>query len=541
MTRIALAVSLACATGLASPLAMAGKEADVQLVQRDRFVTEGGAAGDGGAEIVAYDKATKRLFVMNAGPATVDVLSVGADGSLEYLDTIDASSLGGGANSVDASGGIVAVAVQAEVKTDPGLVVFYDAATLAKLGQVTVGALPDMVTFTPNGRFALVANEGEPNADYSVDPEGSVSVIDLTAGPAGATVRTVRLDTVALPPGSVCMGGVRLFGANNPTLAQDLEPEYITTDGSTAWVTLQENNAVATIQVRTARLLSIRGLGCKDHSLPGAGIDASDRDVDGSSASGGKINIANWPVKGVFMPDAIDMIRFQGDAFLLTANEGDSRVYPDPCGGTGQPACVLNEEIRVGSGSYLLDPVKFPDAANLKLPINLGRLTVTSRSGDTDGDGDFDEIHAFGARSFSIFNAATGELVFDSGDEFEQLTKLAVPTRFNSNGGADTFDTRSDNKGPEPEAVKIGRAYGRSYAFIASERTGGLFTYQIDNPYDPRLVSYLPFPEDGDRAPEGLEYVTAADSPTGRPLLFVGSEVSGSATLYEVLRANATP
>jgi 3-phytase len=520
---------------------MAANYPDIQLVQRDRFVTVGGAAGDGGAEIVAYDKATKRLFVMNAGPATVDVLSVGADGSLEYLDTIDASSLGGGANSVDASDGIVALAIQAEVKTDPGLVAFYDAATLGQLGQVTVGALPDMVTFTPKGKFALVANEGEPNADYSVDPEGSVSVIDLSFGPAAATVRTVRLNTVALPSGSVCMGGVRLFGANSPTIAQDLEPEYITTDGKTAWVTLQENNAVATIDVRKATLLSINGLGCKDHALPGAGLDASDRDLDGTSGGGGKINIANWPVKGLFMPDGIDMIRFRGDAFLLTANEGDSRVYPDPCGGTGQPACVLNEETRVGSGSYLLDADKFPTAATLKLPNNLGRLTVTSRSGDTDGDGDFDEIHAFGARSFSIWNAATGELVFDSGDDFEQETKVAVPTRFNSNGGADTFDTRSDNKGPEPEAVTIGRAYGRNYAFIASERTGGLFTYRIDNPFDPRFVAYLPFPEDGDRGAEGLEYVRAADSPTGTPLLLVGSEVSGSATLYEVLRTNAKP
>jgi 3-phytase len=536
MNRIALAISTACAL-LATSSAFAGKQADVVLEQRGRFVTEGGAAGDGGAEIVAYDKGTKRLFVMNAGPATVDVLEVGADGSLAKIGTIDASSLGGGANSVDARDGLVAVAIQAEVKTDPGLVAFYDAATLQKLGEVTVGALPDMVTFTPNGKYVLVANEGEPNADYSVDPEGSVSVVDLAGGPAAATVRTVRLDTVALPPGSVCMGGVRLFGVNSPTLAQDLEPEYITTDGKTAWVTLQENNAVATIQVRTATLLSIRGLGCKDHSLPGAGIDASDRDVDGSSAGGGKINLANWPVKGLYMPDAIDMLRYQGDRFLMTANEGDARVYPDPCGGSGEPACVLNEEIRVGSGSYLLDAGKFPDAATLKLPINLGRLTVTSRSGDTDGDGDYDEIHAFGARSFSIWNAATGELVFDSGDDFEQRTAVAVPTRFNSNGGADTFDTRSDNKGPEPEAITLGKAYGRDYAFIASERTGGLFVYQVDNPYDPRFVSYLPFPEDGDRAPEGLEFVKAEDSPTGRPLLFVGNEVSGSATVFEVLRA----
>jgi 3-phytase len=536
MNRIALAVSTACALLSASP-AIAGRQSDIVLEQRGRFVTEGGLAGDGGAEIVAYDTTTQRLFVMNAGPATVDVLAVGADGSLAKVGTIDASSLGGGANSVDASGGIVAVAVEAAVKTDPGLVVFYDAASLAKLGQVTVGALPDMVTFTPNGRYALVANEGEPNADYSVDPEGSVSVIDLEKGPATATVRTVRLDTVALPPGSVCMGGVRLFGANSPTLAQDLEPEYITTDGRTAWVTLQENNAVATIDVRTATLDSIRGLGCKDHSLPGAGIDASDRDVNGSSSGGGKINIANWPVKGLFMPDSIDLLRFRGDAFLLTANEGDSRVYPDPCGGAGQPACVLNEETRVGSSGYVLDPGTFPNAATLKLPANLGRLTVTSRSGDTDGDGDFDEIHAFGARSFSVWNAATGELVFDSGDEFEQVTKVAVPTRFNSNGGADTFDTRSDNKGPEPEALTTGKAYGRTYAFVGSERTGGIFTYQVDNPFEPRFVSYTPFPEDGDRAPEGLEFVKAEDSPTGNPLLFVGSEVSGSATAYEVLRA----
>ena len=80
--------------------------------------------------------------------------------------------------------GVVALAVEANPKTSAGVVAWVRASDLTVLGTDTVGALPDMLTFTPDGSHLLVANEGEPNSynqPDSVDPVGSVSVIALAA------------------------------------------------------------------------------------------------------------------------------------------------------------------------------------------------------------------------------------------------------------------------------------------------------------------------------------------------------------------------
>jgi hypothetical protein len=312
---------------------------------------------------------------------------------------------------VDVARGILAVAVEAKVKTDPGLVAFYSTHDYRLLGTAPVGALPDMVTFTPDGRRVLVANEGEPSA-YEVvdgvlpiDPEGSVSIIDIGRGCARPHVRTAHFRRFNGRRDALVKAGVRLFG-KNATVAQDLEPEYIAVSGDEAFVTLQENNALAIVDVDQARVKSIVPLGTKDHSKAGNGLDASDRDL--------KINIASWPVKGMYQPDGIAAYRFWGRTFLVTANEGDARDYDG-----------LAEEARVGSSSYELDATAFPNATDLKKNEALGRLTVTNQTGDTDGDGDFDEIHAFGARSFSIWDAATGRLVHDSGQDLEEINAVS--------------------------------------------------------------------------------------------------------------------
>ena len=252
------------------------------------------------------------------------------------------------------------------------------------------------------------------------------------------------------------------------------------------------------------------------------GFDASDRD--------NAINIRSWPVFGMYEPDAIASFEVGRRRYLITANEGDARDWPG-----------FSEEARVGS--LPLDATVFPDGATLKANGNLGRLNVTRTLGDTDGDGDFDELYTLGGRSFSIWTA-WGSLVFDSGSDFEHVIAAREPAFFNASNDDRAFDSRSDNKGPEPEAVAIGTIGKRTYAFIGLERMGGIMVYDVSNPIAPVFVDYAnnrDFTVDPataeaakDLGPEGVIFIDAKDSPTRAPLLVVANEVSGTVTLYSV-------
>jgi len=190
-----------------------------------------------------------------------------------------------------------------------------------------------------------------------------------------------------------------------------MEPEYIAVskDSKTAWVGLQENNALAIVDLSSAQVTDVVALGFKDHSRPENAIDASNKD--------GKINIATYPVKGMYMPDAITSVTTNNKTYILTANEGDSRDYDG-----------FSEEVRVAD--LKLDPKAFPNAKELQDKKVLGRLKTTTTMGDTDGDGDFDEIYSYGARSFSVWSAK-GELIWDSGNQFAKKMAELRPNDFN--------------------------------------------------------------------------------------------------------------
>jgi hypothetical protein len=504
-----------------------------------------------GAEIPTYDPITRRAFVVNAGAATVDVLDLQNPseptpvGSLDIVADLAPRSVGA-ANSVDTRFGILVVAVEAEPNQDEGYIAFYSTVTLGLLGVQPAGALPDMITFSESGRYVLVANEGEPDDSYTIDPEGTVTIIDLFRLGQPDFSRTVDFTDFNQggPRHGELPADVRIYGPG-ASVAQDLEPEYITTDGNTAWVTLQESNAIAVIDIRTARVKKVFALGFKDHSRARNKLDASDDD--------GAINIRRWPVFGMYQPDSIANFEYDGKQYLITANEGDTRNYDG-----------YSEEERVED--LELDPTAFPDGDPLKLPENLGRLSVTTALGDTDGDGDFDQLFVPGGRSFSIWNARTGALVFDSGAELEQLLANLLPDEFNANHEEnDSFDNRSDNKGPEPEGVTLGKVQGKLHAFVGLERIGGIVVLDLSDPRNPKFVDYhnnrnfrdaagdpvptcaefdppasddiddciKPNPAAGDLGPEGLKFVPAGQSPNGKPLLIVGNEVSGTTTVYE--------
>jgi hypothetical protein len=406
---------------------------------------------------------------------------------------------GGFVNSLDVYDGKLAAAIESVNKQAPGKVVVFDAATLVPIKSITVGALPDMVTYSKDGNFILTANEGEPNDSYTDDPIGSVSIINIKNG---YTVSNVDFSGFASKLPELAAKGFRVFGPGL-NFSKDVEPEYITTseDGKTAWVTLQENNAIAELDIRSATVRIIYPLGFKSYAAAGNNVDVSDRD--------GRISFGTANVFGMFQPDAISSLRYEGKTYLFTANEGDSREY------TG-----FTEMQRVSAAN--LDPVAFPDAAALKTDAVLGRLNMTKTLGDKDKDGDYDEIYSLGARSFSVWDASNGNLVWDSKDFLDrECFTLGLYD-----------DTRSDDKGAEPEAITIGRVGAKTIAIVGMERTDAFAIYDVTNPTSPVFVKMY---KTGD-APEGILFIPASKSPIQQSLIVVSSENDGFVKIYKATK-----
>lgn len=518
---------------------------------------ETGTFDESAAEIVAFDAGTDRLFVVNAQSGAIDVLDVTDPTEPTLVETVSMAGQtlsdgtvvpeGAEVNSVAVHDGVVAVATQAPQKTDPGWVVFLTADGEG-LGGVHIGSLPDMTAFSPDGQHVVVANEGEPAEDFSSDPEGSVAVIDVSGLPE-VTQDDVRLARfTAWDEDRELPDGVRVFGPDVPVpdgqepagrVARNLEPEYVTVsaDSTTAWASLQEANAIATIDLESAEVTEILPVPTTDHSQQGFALDPSDRDD--------ATDIDTWPVTGLPQPDAIGAYTADGSDYLVTANEGDAREWGD-----------YEEGVRVGDETYELCADAFGGeeaVAELKREENLGRLNATTASGQR-GDGCYEEIVAFGSRSFSILDAE-GNRIFDSGQTIEsEIARLiedgVLPEHaFNANHSANpSFDARSDDKGPEPEGLALGEVGDRTYLFLGLERVGGVMVFDITAPAEASYVTYLntrnwdaeyedELPEGvdpGDLGPEGLDFISAEDSPTGVPLLAVGYEVSGTTTMFEV-------
>jgi len=542
------------------------------LAQIGRFAAPGVAFDEGGAEIVAHDSASQQLFVINADAGTIDVLDFSDPTSPTRTTQLDpVADVGGtvdGVNSVAvSSNGRVAAALEDATATDDGKVAFYDAASRNFLGSADAGPLPDMVAFTPDGSRLLVANEGEVPEDagndelrdFSGDVPGSVSVIDLSGGVGSAT--ETRLGFAAFNTGGARAGelpdAVRI-NPNAATVADDLEPEFITVadDGSRAVVSLQENNALAEIDLSGASpaIARIVAMGTKDHSLGFNAMDASDDDGSCTAMDPACINIkARSNVAGLYMPDGIDTFSAGGTTYVITANEGDGR-------GEATDECAIKDD---AGGSLKLDSRVFP--ASVQADAELGELSVScddinqdqAYAGDTDADGNIEQLRAFGARSVSVVELDSG-VVGDSGDGFERVTAHrdlfgSAPFLFNDDNDDDSpeRDARSDAKGPEPEGVVTGTIGGRTHAFVGLERVGGIMMYDVSNPRRPRFVDYInnrdftitgtdlengnePLDSAGDWGPEGLVFIPAGESPNGDDLLVVGNEVTGTTTVYSV-------
>ncbi len=489
------------------------------------------------------------MFVVNSRVGAIDVIDLSDPTKPKFISQLNASSVlaGSSINSVAVFNGMVAVAIQAPVKTAAGRLALYRASDLSLLGSATVGALPDMVTFTPDGKTVLTANEGEPSDDYQIDPEGSISIIDVS-NPAKLVVRTAGFGAFTSQEAALRAKGIRINGPG-ASASQDFEPEYIalSADGRTAWVTLQENNALAKVDVATATVTDILPLGFKNHGVAGNGLDASDAD-------GKTINIKTWPgVHGMFQPDALASYTVGGKTFLVTANEGDARAWGEDnsaywagdaskgfveefrvkhlinkSGWSGRAGDDLPPQLNALAAGALLSPATFGycgaidgDPKDCRKDEQLGRLNISwtmgyrtntdgspmmfSSAGLADPTGNrlmYDKLYSYGARSFSIWGE-DGALVWDSGAEIEKFLasadcrlgstrSLACADFFNSgHNEGNAKDSRSDAKGPEPEGVALGKIGSKTFAFIGLERMGGVLVYDITNPAAPFRVDYL--------------------------------------------------
>ncbi len=413
-----------------------------------------------------------------------------------------------------------------------GRIAIFDKSNGSILKTLDVGYHPDSVSMTPDGTKLLIVNEGEfisTSADATFARPGSVSVIDISGVTAGNyTTALAGLTSGAVSTYDFTAGnlgsGVTIDGLRNARLdtlttktanAGDIEPEYITATNTTAYVTLQENNAIAALDLATGKYTAIHDLGSITKT-----IDASDRD---GASSGTSISI-NDVVRGLPMPDTLTKFEREGSTFLVTANEGDAR--PDD-GDIARGAASAIDIVDDGSGDQIYTGGNVGNTG-------IGRLSILKDQGDTDGDGLIENPTMMGTRSFSIWNAETGALVFDSASMIEEFVAANDPTTFNINSGnLAAKDTRSDDKGPEVEALAFGSIDGKDFVFVGAERQNGIFQFDITDLENVFIAGYYnPISGTDDSggafiSPESIVFIGAGDNPTGQNLLLVGFEGTG--------------
>ncbi len=506
----------------------------LNITHKGRY-TSGADFDKGGTEIVKYNPKNGYAYSVNGDKEALDIIDVkhpGKDGAINLVKRIYLQDNGIEAGdltsvTVHPSGDYVAVSAPAVDKTKPGHVVFYGS-NGDYINNVTVGSLPDMVTFSKDGKYLLVANEGEPSDDYTVNPPGSVSVIDVTGGPANVNANNVRTAMFTKEH----QEGIRALGPNAEDAYLNIEPEYIAVDSQSkyAYVTLQEVSAIAKVDIAKGQIVQVKGLPYKDHSLAQNAMDVSDED--------GKSELRRVPVLGLLQPDGIDTYDYNGETYLLIANEGDSQDYE----GYSEEKRVkkLKDDIQLDVRYYQgYTQAELDDMVENGLfdDEQLGRLKVTTSHAFKDGNGKYNALVSYGGRSFSILRASDLEMIYDSGSDIEQRVLDLLPERFNANyEAADDIkvDDRSDDKGLEAENVVVGKVGSHSYAFVGLERVGGIMIYDITNPNEPYFVKYLYDPDNKDISPEGITFESAEESPNGKPMLITSFELSGTTSAWEL-------
>jgi len=496
-----------------------------------------------GGEISSYANGT--VLTTNSGNNTgtvrhgVQVYTLTSNATLEDDGFIDLSSVFGGVSNIssvtsvvaDPRGfGVASIVPIGITQNNLGKIAIFDTNTGDILKMFNVGYHPDCVVLTPDKTKILVANEGEYNASEAFARPGSLSVIDISSVMTTADIVNLTQSNVATFEFQDfnLATGVTLRGVRDNTLAMNtanttagfanIEAEYVTATNTQAYVTLQENNAIATFDFATKKFTRIANLGTVTQT-----VDASDQD---GPSSGKKIDI-NDTVTGLPMPDTVASFTKNGILFLVTANEGDAR--PDD-GDIARGSAIITANLTSSNATTVIN-------------AGLTRLSLLKNVGDIDGDGKIDQPTMMGTRSFTIWNAATGNRTYDSGSAIETYVANNNPLTFNINSGnATQWDTRSDDKGPEPEALAYGSVAGRDYVFVGNERENGVMAFDITSTTDVKVVGYFNTVTNTSDSggsfvsPESITFVPADQNPTRKNLLVVGYEgtgTNGSLAVYE--------
>jgi len=507
-----------------------------------------GVSTPGGGEVVSFDPNTNRLLSTTSLAGInhqIDAYSLLANGTLTPATPTFLNSVFGAANTSSISSvysdsrgfGVATVIPTAKGASDFGRLAFFDPSTGTVFHTVDLGYHPDHVSSTPDGTKLLIANEGEYGSTDSAVPEavnraGSVTVVDLSSVTSGnfltqiPSLGATNVATYEFTAPNLAVG-VTIDGTRNNRLdtlsvktadAADIEPEFITATNDKAFITLQENNAIATLNLTgpdVGKYTAINNLGTITTV-----IDASDRDPQNGGTTA--INI-NDTVAGLPMPDTIVSFSKGGVTYLATANEGDNRV-DDADRVRGASAGIDTTDGGLGDVFY---------SGSLSSSAGIGRLYLSNIDGNVDGDGAIDVPTTIGTRSFSIYNSANGTRVFDSGSMIEEYSRLNDPTTFNLDVEDDSIsqiDKRSDNKGPEPEALAFGSIDGRDFIFLGAERQNGIYQFDVTDFSNISIVGYFNtftsgLDSGGDFiSPETIRFIAASDNITGQNLLIVGYE-----------------
>ena len=564
--KVKRAASLALSLGLALQLGNAASAqglptggyengtAALNLTQIARY-SAGQYNVDGGVmEIVAYNQATGWAYAINGQSgklAAIPLAGLTAGAHVEELTgtEIDVKALVEAEDGTFQYGDMTSVAIspdsttlaaalQAQGSNDAGRVALFtceEDGSLTLEALVETGAQPDMVTFAGDG-VVLTADEGEPREGYGeniADPKGSVTVVDVESQES-TVVDFTAFDSQR---DQLAEAGIVLKKGSTPSV--DLEPEYIAVSGGKAYVTLQENNAIAVLDIDSQTFDGVYSAGFEDHSTTAIDLDKKDDAYDPQTYES---------LLGIRMPDGIAAFTVEGTTYLVTANEGDAREWGDEDQGT----FYISEDER----DFSEEGVTSPTGGITGEGSGLEGKVVFFKTEDFDGL-DPEKDYVFGGRSFTVFQATENGLeeVFTSGDDFEALTAQYVPDYFNSSNDNAVLDDRSGKKGPEAESVTVGTVDGKTYAFVALERTGGVMAYDVTDPEAITFVNYVntrdfgtivegseeyedgeldKWVTGGDVAPEGLLFLDAASSPNGEPLLLAACEVSGTVAVYQL-------
>ena len=503
--------------------------------------------GAGSSEIAAFHAGSKRIFATNGVKNTIDIFDISDVANPKKVDSISLERYGNDITSVAAGRDVVVAAVLVTetfsatgVPTTPnGKIVVFDTNGTFLSATDILGVLPDSVTFAPDGTTALVAIEAQPvcakddpataekeSTDYSKasDPVGGVSVVDLT-DPTAPVVRFAGFDQFTVE--EMRAKGIAVSSVVDD-VSKDFEPEFVTAaDNKTAYVTIQEANAIGKLNIETATFESITR--AFESKLSNTARDTSDKD-----SGAGPRNYRN--VVGASQPDAIASFKVGSGHYFLTANEGDAREYT-----------CLNDDLR--AASLIVDPKRFGDWTTLSGTADLGRAKVNPNIGDKDGDGDIDTIHLRGSNSMTMYR--NGYAYWDSGDLLNQIQTQAFGVA-NINGSHSyskdlstmnyVGQDRSDDKGAEPEGVALGMVGDRRIAILGLERMTALAIFDITRPLEPVFQEWLqmlptkatPAADVKHWSPEGIIFVPADKSPSGKALIITSYELSGSLSIHEI-------